>query len=80
MKKTFAILTLTLALAMTAQAQIFIEEGDMNQNRAPIEDLGVIPIHGTNIDQANYVPLGGGIMFLSSLGGLYLLKRKKQSK
>ena len=78
MKKTFAILTLALALTMTAQAQIFIEEGDANVNRSTTEDFGVIPFHGATIDQADYVPMGGGMLIMTALGVCYLMNKKNK--
>ena len=69
-----------LLFAGAAQAQIFLEEGDANDNRAVSQDWGVVPIHGVTQDQANYVPVGSGIALLAALGGAYLLKKKKINK
>ena len=80
MKRLASILVLTFALALTAQAQIFLEEGETNDNRAPAEDWGVVPYHGVTHDQADYVPAGSGIMMLAVLGGAYLLGKKKGEK
>ena len=80
MKRTATILTLALLLtAGAAQAQIFLEDDEYNANRANVgEDMGVIPYHGVTHDQADFVPLGGGIMLLAALGGAYLIGKKRR--
>ena len=84
MKRTATILTLALLLtAGMAQAQIFLEDDEYNANRANAgEDLGVVPYHGVTHDQADWTPLGSGVLLLTALGGAYLLgkKPKKENK
>lgn len=74
---------LLLLLGGAAQAQIFIQEDESNSRAAgDMTDLGVIPIHNVDYDQANeYAPLGEGMLLFATLGGAYLLgKRKKENK
>ena len=85
MKKTFAILSLTLALSMTARAQIFLQDDDAYNPRATSDvngEYGNIIYHGLGEDQPNWVPLSGGALLLTALGGAYLLgkKPKKENK
>lgn len=80
MKKTLAILTLTLLLAGAAQAQIFIEEGNAPTRATTTEVPAWVdnPVHGESVD--HYLPLGDGLLVLTALGGLYLLERKRIKK
>lgn len=81
MKKIIAILILAMVLAVSARAQIFLEDGSTSNRTSPSsEDIGVIPYHGVENDQAGYVPTGSGIALLAALGGAYLLNRKKKTK
>lgn len=81
MKKTIAILTLMFALAMTAQAQIFIQEGDENNLRNPVTDVDAWPVNPQNGNGAgtdDFVPTGSGIALLAALGGAYLMNKKRK--
>ena len=77
MKKRLLILTLGLLFAGAAQAQIFIEEGDAPTRATTTEVSAWVdnPEHGESVD--HYLPLGDGLLALSALGGLYLLRKKK---
>ena len=79
-----AILALVLGTTMTANAQIFLDDDDMNvrDGEHGNMDIGnIIPQHGVDWDQADYLPVGEGIMLLSVLGGAYLLgKRHKKEQ
>jgi hypothetical protein len=77
MKKRLLILTLGLLFAGAAQAQIFIEEGDAPTRATTTEVPAWVdnPEHGESVD--HYLPLGDGLLALSALGGLYLLRKKK---
>ena len=80
MKKILLIFTLFLTLAAPMRAQVFIMEEDENQRVENVFGNGEwnnIIVHGSADDQANFVPLGEGILLLSALGGAYLLKMKK---
>ena len=79
MKKKIAILTAAMLMAMTAKAQMFTMEDEVNELREPVaEDHGIIPFHGVEFDQSNYIPLGDGALLLAALGGAYLLNRKNK--
>ena len=84
MKRITAILALTLVLTMSAHAQIWIMEGDEEENLRASSDVNGewnnVIFHGSTDDQMNHSPLGGEILLLGSLGGLYLMKKKKESK
>lgn len=79
MKRIAIILFLAFALTLSAHAQIFLEDGEYNENRALSEDLGIVPYHGVTHDQADFVPIGCGITLFTVLGGAYLLTKKKSN-
>lgn len=82
MKKTIAIVSLMFALAMTAQAQIFIQEGDENNLRESVVDVGAWPVNPQNDYGAgtdDYVPISEGAFLLALFGGAYLLKTKRST-
>ncbi len=82
MKKLFTILTLCLVMASTAHAQVFLTDGDYQKTRDSVNftNYGIIPAHWVTDDQANdFVPVGEGILLLSSLAGAYLLRKKTQN-
>ena len=62
--------------------KVFLTQEDLDSERdGQWEDIGlIIPIHEVDFDQAEpYVPVGSGIAMLATLGGAYLLgKRKKE--
>ena len=67
-------------MVVSAKAQIFLEE-NANNNRSSyenIENIGIMPNHGVENDQANYVPTSEGILLLAILGGAYLLKKRNK--
>lgn len=79
MKKTLIILTLLIALAAPMRAQVFMIDGDENY-RTPEdpEVFAALPeAHGLGVDW--YTPAGDGVLLLATLGGAYLLKRKKNN-
>jgi hypothetical protein len=77
MKKTIAILVLSLLLTTAAQAQIFLTESDEGP-RQTADPSGFIPLPGEYGSGADwYVPVGDGVLLLAALGGAYLLKRKR---
>ena len=76
-----AILALMLGTTMTANAQIFLDDDDMNVREHGNMDVGnIIPQHGVDWDQADYTPVGEGIVLLSVLGGAYLLGKKRKKE
>ena len=82
MKKIFTILVISFIMASSAQAQVFITENDYENPRDGIEtEWGVIPQQWITNDQANdFAPLGDGVLLLATLGGVYLLKRKRNKQ
>ena len=81
MKKILLSMFFVLALAMGAQAQVFLMTKD-ESNRAdeePSDISTIIPEHFVEYDQENdYVPLGSGIFALAGLGFGYLLAKKRK--
>ena len=83
MKKILLIFSLLITLAAPMRAQVLIMEEDENEFRNVVGngEWNNVIYHGSGDDQANFVPLGEGILLLSMLGGAYLFgKRKKQEK
>ena len=67
--------------AMTLRAQIFLTEEELERSvRSEATEFTVpVPYQGTDIDQFEHTPLGGGTLLLAMGAGAYLLaKRKKQ--
>ena len=83
MKKIITILIISIFMASSAQAQVFMTKEDYEHPRDGIEtQWGYIPEQWTTNDQANeFAPLGGGALLLASFGTAYLLgKRKNRNK
>lgn len=82
MKKIITILAICQLAVSVAHAQIFITESNDDNPRSGTEtDWGFIPQQWTTNDQANaYAPLGGGVVLLTVMGGIYLLKQKKNKE
>ena len=83
MKKIFGMLALVAALSVPAKAQIFLDDEDMNVrgDGSGNMDIGnIIPQHGVEWDQANYLPVGEGVLLLGLLGGAYLLGKKRKEE
>ena len=77
-QKATIILTVLLLAVSTAFGQIIFTEEDHDPNTRASGSFGVmVPMQNTNVDQysLSIVPLGGGIVLLSALGGAYLLQR-----
>lgn len=81
MKKIITILVISLIMASSAQAQVFMTNEDYENPRDGIEtQWGYIPEQWTTNDQANdYAPLGSGVGLLIAMGGAYLMKRVIQN-
>lgn len=80
MKKLLTILTICLVMASSAQAQVFITEGDYENPRDGIEtQWGIIPEQWSTNDQANdFASIGEGVLLLTALGGAYLLNKRRK--
>lgn len=66
-------------MAVSAKAQIFLQESEAGERAESNPTLGIdVPGFGEGTDY--YVPTGSGIILLATLGGAYLMgKKKKQS-
>ena len=84
MKKVITIFIVALALALPVRAQVFMVEDDHNMRSETEDVLGIVPMNGQTLDQANdpeaFAPLGEGILLLTALGGAYLLNKKRKNK
>lgn len=66
-------------LALSAQAQIIITDADIDHSRNAEQGTPpFIPELGVSYDQ--YAPIPEGVLVLSGLGGLYLLKKNKKRR
>ena len=81
MKKIITILVISLIMASSGYAQVFMTDSDYENPREDIEtNWGVLPEQWTTNDQANdYAPLGSGVGLLIAMGGAYLMKRVIQN-
>lgn len=76
--KVVAILLL-IAMPLSTKAQVFMLDGDENY-RAPEDPSVFINLpsdYGMGTDY--YAPVGDGLLLLSVLGGVYLLRKKEKS-
>lgn len=79
MKKTLLILTFGLMMAVSAKAQIFLQEGESDHRDETQPGYGIdLPGYGEATDF--YAPVGSGVLMLAALSGAYLAYRKKNSK
>lgn len=66
-------------LSRSVKAQIIITDTDINHQRNELQGAPpFIPELGVTHDQ--YAPLSQGLLVLSGLGGLYLLKKTKKRR
>ena len=83
MKKALLSMLFVMAFSVGVQAQVFLMAEDDNRNGADPFSIDInVPIHFEEYDQyEDYVPLGGGLLTLTSLGlGYVLAKKRKQEK
>lgn len=81
MKKFIAIVSLIFAFTIASYAQVFIIDDNIDNPRVPAEeefDINNPGNHGSGDDW--YLPLGGGVLLLSALGGAYLIRKNKNNK
>ena len=74
---TMAMLAMLLGSMIETQAQVFLDDEAMQYSmraNTPSENLPAIPQLDSTLDQ--YAPLGGEILVLGCLGGIYLLRKK----
>ena len=81
-KKNIIIAAMLLTLVLPVRAQVFMLEDENNELRTVFGngELSNVIVHGSTNDQANFVPIGSGVMLLAALGGAYLVKREKHIK
>lgn len=74
---TMAMLAMLFGSMIETQAQVFLDDEAMQYSmraNTPSENLPAIPQLDSTLDQ--YAPLGGEILVLGCLGGIYLLRKK----
>ena len=73
---TFAVLFMAI---VPAKSQIFmLSEEEFNSNRAEGAGPFGVMVATQDVPYDQYVPLGGGWLLLTGLGGAYLLKKRKK--
>ena len=81
-RKIAIVITLVMMTIGSMQAQIIIQDGDQNANRAGVTDWNEIglfnPLQGVEYDQ--YAPLGGGSLLLIGFGSAYLLTKRRRKE
>ena len=82
MKKILLLFTLLLTLAAPMRAQVFVMEEDENEFRNVFGngEWNNVIVHGTGDDQTNYLPLGSGLLVMTTLSGVYLLGRRNKER
>ena len=82
MRKSFILLVTMLFMALPMHSQVFLTQEDLDSERdGQWADIGlIIPIHEQDFDQAEYSPLGSGIVLLAALGGAYLIGKKRREE
>ena len=78
--KIVVILIVLLFTTGITQAQVFIMDEDVNGNIRVSESEFVVPVPYQGTDWDEYLPLDGGWLLLASLGGAYLLKKRKKER
>lgn len=78
--KKVSVLLMLIGLAIPTQAQVFMVDEDVYNNRQSESDINaVVPYHFVEIDQENnYAPLGDGLALLIGLGSAYALAKRKK--
>lgn len=83
MKKRFIVLLTVLFLSLPSVfGQIIYTEEDEGyhpRQTTQTNELGVmVPMQNVDLDQWKEAPLGNGLILLASLGGTYLLAKRKK--
>lgn len=79
MKKRIITIVMSLFMAvMPAMAQVFIMEDDESLNpRNPDGNITFnVIVNSQDVNNDQYLPLEEGVLLLSGLAGLYLMKRR----
>lgn len=82
-KKRNIIITamLLLTLVLPVRAQVFFMEDDESPDRNVLGangSLSNVILHGSTDDQANFVPIGSGMLIMTALGVCYLSGKRKK--
>ena len=74
------VLLLFMVMSLTMKAQVFMLDGDENYREPenPQVFAGLPENYGLGVDW--YTPVGDGVLLLATLGGAYLLKRKRNEQ
>ena len=74
---------LLLTLVLPVRAQVFIMEEDEVGNRNVLGANGTwnnVIVHGSTDDQANFVPIGNGLLIITALGTCYLMGKRRKDE
>ena len=79
-KNKFIVLATLLMLVFPLRAQVFLMDDEFESNIRVGESQFVVPApyQGGDLDQ--YLPLGNGLLLLTSFGGAYFLKKRTKKK
>ena len=79
-KRNIIIAAMLLTLVLPVRAQVFMMEDENNELRTVFgnEELSNVIVHGSTDDQTNFVPIGSGLLIMTTLGGLYLRNKRKK--
>ena len=85
MKKSIVIIIIALLIGcfkpLSAQIIYTEEDAGLNPRAQANGNFGVmVPMQGVSVDQWKITPLGNGFLLLASMGGAYLLSKRKKSK
>ena len=82
LKIVVIVATLMMGGATDIHAQVFIMENESNLREDTEDVLGwpVNPQNGNGAATDDFVPLNGGILLLTMLGGAYLLGKMRENK
>ena len=80
-KRNIIIAAMLLALVVPVRAQVFIMEDEGGPERNVLNgDYSNVIVHGSSDDQANFVPIGGGLLIMTVLGACYLIGKTGASR
>lgn len=80
-KIRMAILTLVfgLMICLSASAQVFMLDGDMNRENVTPNTFGELEVPNMDTGEDHiFVPVGTGSLLLMALGGAYLIGKKRK--
>ena len=80
MKKRIVAIIAALFMAVTPMmSQVFIMEDDINMNRAAGDGVVFnVMVGSQDVNNDQFLPIGGGTAILLGLGGAYLLGKKRK--